>query len=84
MAVISRKGSDLVKEVRTKKEAGKSRSRFWELAGEQRGEEGLVGGGLRGWMVSEREGREEGVRANDVFPSLAPSLQAPRLRTSPA
>ena len=33
MAVISRKGSDLVKQVREKKDAGKSRQRFWELAG---------------------------------------------------
>lgn len=33
MAVISRKGSELVKEVRAKKEAGKSRARFWEMAG---------------------------------------------------
>ena len=33
MAVISRKGSELVKQVREKKDAGKSRQRFWELAG---------------------------------------------------
>lgn len=33
MAVIARKGSDLVKQVREKKEQGKSRQRFWELAG---------------------------------------------------
>ena len=33
MAVISRKGSDLVKQVREKKDANKSRARFWELAG---------------------------------------------------
>ncbi|MEW5307872.1 MAG: hypothetical protein WDW36_010244 [Sanguina aurantia] len=38
MAVISRKGSELVKEVRAKKEAGKSRARFWEMAGSKMGE----------------------------------------------
>ena len=34
MAVIARKGSDLVKEIRQKKEQNKSRTRFWELAGD--------------------------------------------------
>ncbi|KAG2440689.1 hypothetical protein HYH02_010267 [Chlamydomonas schloesseri] len=33
MAVIARKGSGLVKEVREKKEKNKSRQRFWEVAG---------------------------------------------------
>lgn len=33
MAVIARSGSRLVKEVREKKESGKSRARFWEVAG---------------------------------------------------
>ncbi|KAL6760535.1 P-loop containing nucleoside triphosphate hydrolase protein [Haematococcus lacustris] len=33
MAVIARKGSDLVKQIREKKEASKSRARFWEMAG---------------------------------------------------
>lgn len=33
MAVISRKGSELVKQVREKKDQNKSRSRFWELSG---------------------------------------------------
>jgi len=37
MAVISRNGSALVKEVREKKEKGKSRARFWELAGSKMG-----------------------------------------------
>lgn len=37
MAVISRNGSQLVKEVREKKEAGKSRARFWEVAGSKMG-----------------------------------------------
>jgi pre-mRNA-splicing factor ATP-dependent RNA helicase DHX38/PRP16 len=33
MAVIARKGSDLVKQVREKKDQNKSRQRFWDLAG---------------------------------------------------
>ena len=37
MAVISRNGSKLVKEVRDKKEANKSRARFWEVAGSKMG-----------------------------------------------
>ncbi len=37
MAVIARTGSKLVKEVREKKEAGKSRQRFWEMAGSKMG-----------------------------------------------
>uniref|UniRef100_A0A1D2A9T0 RNA helicase n=1 Tax=Auxenochlorella protothecoides TaxID=3075 RepID=A0A1D2A9T0_AUXPR len=45
LAVIARAGSRLVKEVREKKEAGKSRARFWEVAGSKMGSiTGLTGG----------------------------------------
>lgn len=37
MAVIAKNGSQLVKEVREKKEKNKSRQRFWELAGSKMG-----------------------------------------------
>ena len=37
MAVIARGGSKLVKDVRDKKEANKSRARFWEMAGSKMG-----------------------------------------------
>ena len=37
MAVIARSGSALVREVREKKEKGKSRQRFWEVAGSKMG-----------------------------------------------
>ena len=37
MAVIARNGSALVREVREKKEKGKSRQRFWEVAGSKMG-----------------------------------------------
>ncbi|KAG7602064.1 Pre-mRNA-splicing factor ATP-dependent RNA helicase DEAH7 [Arabidopsis thaliana] len=37
MAIISRKGSGLVKEIREKQSANKSRQRFWELAGSNLG-----------------------------------------------
>lgn len=37
MAVIARSGSKLVREVRDKKEQGKSRQRFWEMAGSKMG-----------------------------------------------
>lgn len=37
MAVIARNGSQLVREVREKKEKNKSRQRFWELAGSKMG-----------------------------------------------
>lgn len=33
MAIISRKGSALVREIREKQSQSKSRQRFWELAG---------------------------------------------------
>lgn len=33
MAIISRKGSALVKTIREQKDAKKSRARFWELEG---------------------------------------------------
>lgn len=37
LAVIARNGSKLVKDVREKKEANKSRKRFWEVAGSKMG-----------------------------------------------
>jgi pre-mRNA-splicing factor ATP-dependent RNA helicase DHX38/PRP16 len=37
MAVIARAGSTLVKQIREKREAGKSRARFWEVAGSKMG-----------------------------------------------
>lgn len=37
MAVISRKGSTLVKEMREKKDSNKGRARFWEMAGSKMG-----------------------------------------------
>lgn len=37
MAIISRKGSALVREVREKQSMNKSRQRFWELAGSKLG-----------------------------------------------
>lgn len=37
MAVIARNGSKLVKDVREKKDASKSRARFWEVAGSKMG-----------------------------------------------
>jgi hypothetical protein len=37
MAVIARAGSKLVKDIREKKEASKSRKRFWEMAGSKMG-----------------------------------------------
>jgi pre-mRNA-splicing factor ATP-dependent RNA helicase DHX38/PRP16 len=37
MAVIARNGSQLVREVREKKEKNKSRQRFWEMAGSKMG-----------------------------------------------
>ncbi|KAF5843773.1 P-loop containing nucleoside triphosphate hydrolase protein [Dunaliella salina] len=38
MAVIARKGSELVKRIREKKESTKSRARFWEMAGSKMAE----------------------------------------------
>ena len=37
MAVIARAGSKLVRDIREKKEASKSRKRFWEMAGSKMG-----------------------------------------------
>lgn len=37
MAIISRKGSNLVREVHEKQSMNKSRQRFWELAGSKLG-----------------------------------------------
>eukprot|EP00200_Dunaliella_tertiolecta_P008619 CAMPEP_0202370528 /NCGR_PEP_ID=MMETSP1127-20130417/2125_1 /ASSEMBLY_ACC=CAM_ASM_000462 /TAXON_ID=3047 /ORGANISM="Dunaliella tertiolecta, Strain CCMP1320" /LENGTH=1402 /DNA_ID=CAMNT_0048966503 /DNA_START=21 /DNA_END=4229 /DNA_ORIENTATION=- len=45
MAVIARKGSELVKRIREKKESTKSRARFWEMAGSKMAEiTGLTSG----------------------------------------
>lgn len=38
MAIISRKGSALVREIREKQSMNKSRQRFWELAGSTLGD----------------------------------------------
>lgn len=38
MAIISRKGSALVREIREKQNMHKSRQRFWELAGSKLGD----------------------------------------------
>lgn len=38
MAIISRKGSALVREIREKQSSNKSRQRFWELAGSKLGD----------------------------------------------
>lgn len=38
MAIISRKGSVLVREIREKQSSNKSRQRFWELAGSKLGD----------------------------------------------
>ena len=48
MAVIARAGSKLVKDVRDKKEATKSRARFWEMAGSKMGK--ITGAALWGWV----------------------------------
>ena len=37
LAVIAKSGSKLVKEIRDKKNEGKSRQRFWEVAGSKMG-----------------------------------------------
>ena len=42
MAVIAKSGSKLVKEIREKKNEGKSRQRFWEVAGSKMGK--ITGG----------------------------------------
>ena len=59
MAVIARKGSDLVKQVREKKEQGKSRQRFWELAGRWQLQPGL------GTEMRWREGTRSRARAGN-------------------
>jgi len=55
LAVISRNGSKLVKEIREKKDANKSRARFWEVAGSKIGD--ITG-------LTEKE-QEEGQQAKD-------------------
>lgn len=57
MSVISRNGSKLVKEIREKKDANKSRSRFWEVAGSKLG-------ALTGLTEGERE---EAAKAAEVL-----------------
>lgn len=48
MAVIAKSGSKLVKEIREKKNEGKSRQRFWEVAGSKMGK---ITGGQKTKMV---------------------------------
>lgn len=57
MAVISRNGSKLVKEIREKKDANKSRARFWEVAGSKMG-------ALTGLTEGEKQ---EAVKAAEVL-----------------
>ncbi len=57
MAVISRNGSKLVKEIREKKDENKSRARFWEMAGSKMGK--ITG-------LTERE-VEEGIKAQEIM-----------------
>ena len=47
MAVIARAGSKLVRDIREKKEASKSRKRFWEMAGSKMGK--ITGARLVAW-----------------------------------
>ncbi len=63
MAVIARAGSKLVKDIREKKEASKSRKRFWEMAGSKMGKitgaRGRAGrrpaaAACAGWGIPER------------------------------
>lgn len=49
MAVIAKSGSKLVKEIREKKNEGKSRQRFWEVAGSKMGK--ITGKQLLGLCV---------------------------------
>ena len=82
MAVIARNGSKLVKDIRDKKEASKSRARFWEVAGSKMGQitgalklcppplpPSLV---LRGWR--RRDGPSHGQRGADQKERLAGTL----------
>ena len=57
LAVISRNGSKLVKEIREKKDENKSRARFWEMAGSKMGK--ITG-------LTEKE-VEEGVKAQEAL-----------------
>lgn len=57
LAVISRNGSKLVKEIREKKDENKSRARFWEMAGSKMGK--ITG-------LTEKE-VEEGVKAHEAL-----------------
>jgi len=57
MAVISRNGSKLVKEIREKKDESKSRARFWEMAGSKIGK--ITG-------LTEKE-VEEGIKAQEAL-----------------
>ena len=53
MAVIARNGSQLVKEMREKKEKNKFRQRFWEVAGSKMG-------AITGLTEKEKEEAERG------------------------
>jgi pre-mRNA-splicing factor ATP-dependent RNA helicase DHX38/PRP16 len=50
MAVIAKSGSKLVREIREKKEQGKSRQRFWEMAGSKMGK--ITGESLLAFSLS--------------------------------
>eukprot|EP01025_Chloroclados_australasicus_P048553 TRINITY_DN5503_c0_g1_i2.p1 TRINITY_DN5503_c0_g1~~TRINITY_DN5503_c0_g1_i2.p1 ORF type:complete len:706 (-),score=119.36 TRINITY_DN5503_c0_g1_i2:28-2145(-) len=59
LAVIARKGSKLVMKIREKKEANKSRQRFWEVAGSKIGK--ITG--LTGEEVQEAQDAQERLKA---------------------
>ena len=64
MAVIARNGSQLVKEMREKKEKNKFRQRFWEVAGSKMG-------AITGLTEKEKEEAEKG-KAEEVGSNCAP------------
>jgi hypothetical protein len=93
MAVIARAGSKLVKDVRDKKEATKSRARFWEMAGSKMGKiTGValwgclgswgVGCSVWGWGGEEQRGLGHSHRCSRVDPGavLLPMASGMRCR----
>jgi len=69
MAVISRNGSKLVKEIREKKDANKSRSRFWEVAGSKLGALTGLTEGEREEAAKAAEALKDEVGSDDDVPS---------------
>lgn len=65
MAIISRKGSGLVKEYREKKDASKSRKRFWEVAGSKIGQITGLTEGERAEEAAAKKKMEEEQGADD-------------------